>query len=64
MDGTQGDGIRLGSATDLLEGGAEAPDEGINAAQSMTERPQVGHMIHDGGDEGVEDENGGVEAGR
>jgi hypothetical protein len=34
---------------------------GINAAQSLTERPRVGRKIRDGGDEGVEDENSGTE---
>jgi hypothetical protein len=34
---------------------------GINAAQSLTERPRVGRKIRDGGDEGVEDENSGAE---
>jgi hypothetical protein len=40
----------------------EAPDGGINAPQSLTERAWVGHKIHDRGDEAGENENGGTEA--
>jgi hypothetical protein len=41
-DSTRGKGVGLGAAAVLLEGGAEAADEGVEAAPGLSERARAG----------------------